>query len=229
MEEEGEPRALRVHWESLPCWPRGLVTAATQRSFIRGLTREMLTHCYAHQSGDRDANYLFTNRSFRSLSGRAPDSVCRRICSYQGKCPGEGGSALSDWAGPPHPERGPEQLHTLCWRLLLAPPHSFPPGSFRASPTSAHTCPHLILPLPISAHICPTPADTCPPPPHSYSHLSSVCILTPSASIGPCLRSPSGSLQPLCLSFSYHFWVLIAHMKANIVNSQEIKPHGIIS
>ena len=162
MEEEGEPRALRVHWESLPCWPRGLVTAATQRSFIRGLTREMLTHCYAHQSGDRDANYLFTNRSFRSLSGRAPDSVCRRICSYQGKCPGEGGSALSDWAGPPHPERGPEQLHTLCWRLLLAPPHSFPPGSFRASPTSAHTCPHLILPLPTSVHTCPTPAHTCP-------------------------------------------------------------------
>ena len=161
MEEEGEPRALRVHWESLPCWPRGLVTAATQRSFIRGLTREMLTHCYAHQSGDRDANYLFTNRSFRSLSGRAPDSVCRRICSYQGKCPGEGGSALSDWAGPPHPERGPEQLHTLCWRLLLALPHSFPPGSFRASPTSAHTCPHLILPLPTSVHTCPTPAHIC--------------------------------------------------------------------
>ena len=142
MEEEGEPRALRVHWESLPCWPRGLVTAATQRSFICGLTREMLTHCYAHQSGDRDANYLFTNRSFRSLPGHAPDSVCRRICSYQGKCPGEGGSALSDWAGPPHPERGPEQLHTLCWRLLLALPHSFPPGASGPAlplPTPVHT------------------------------------------------------------------------------------------
>lgn len=73
------------------------------------------------------------------------------------------------------------------------------------------------------------PCQHLPPPCHSYSHLPSVCILTPSASKGPHLRSPSGSLQPLCLSFSYHFWVLIAHMKANIVNSQEIKPHGIIS
>ena len=124
-------------------------------------------------------------RSFRSLPGPAPDSLCLRICSYHGKCPGEGGSALSDWAGPPQPERGPQQLHTLCWRLLLAPPHSFPPGSFRASPTTAHTCPHLILPLPTSAHTCPhlsypcpylpTPILPLPMPAHTCPHLTYTC------------------------------------------------------
>ena len=74
--------------------------------------------------------------------------------------------------------------------------HSFPPGSFRASPTSAHTCPtpahtclclsypcpHLPTPNPTPAHTCshlilplPTSAPTCPTPVHTCSRLSYPC------------------------------------------------------
>ena len=146
-------------------------------------------------------------RSFRSLPCPAPDSVCRRICSYHGKCPGEGGSAFSDWAGPPHPERGPEQLHTLCWRLLLAllplvstwelqsqpylcPHLPYPcPHLLTPNPTPAHICPHLpypcphlpmlILPLPTPAYAYPTPAHTCPHLPYPCPHLHMLILPLP--------------------------------------------------
>lgn len=162
MEEEGEPRALRVHQESPPRWPRGLVTAATQRSFIRGLTWEMLTHCYAHQSGDAMPITHLPIRSFRSRLGPAPASLCLRICSYRGDCPGEGGSARSDWAGPPHPQRGPEPLHTLCWGFLLALPPLISTWDLQSQPYPCPRLPTLILPLPTPAYTYPTPAHTCP-------------------------------------------------------------------
>lgn len=195
-----------MHWQSPPRWPRGLVTAATQRSFIRGLTQEMLTHCYAHQSGDCDANYLFTSKEFQE-----PPWPCTRfsvpenlLLSWEvfrrgGLCPlglGRSSSARERTTAAAHAlleaPPGPAPLIST-WELQSQPYHC--PHLPTPNPTPAHICPHLptpVLPLPIPAHSYPTPAHACPHLPTLNLHLPTLILHPPTpAHTCPHLSTPA--------------------------------------
>lgn len=93
-EEKGEPQTLvctrlsKVSLRLHPSYPSGLVTAATQRRLIPGLTHKMLMHSCAHQSeAVRPISHLLI-RGLQEPPLPTPASLCLTIHFYPGKSPG---------------------------------------------------------------------------------------------------------------------------------------------